>query len=176
VLSAGPLVAALTAAPAGRGVDRFGAATMTRWGLSGMIAGCLALAVLPTSFGVAGFMAPLVLLTAGYGIFQAANNASVMAEVNAAQRGGVAGLLNLSRNLGRITGASVMGAVFAFATTATDLIAAPPDAIATGMRVTFAVAAVLMAVAISLSIGARPEGSMVKGVPVLSASFPRQLP
>ena len=51
-------------------------------------------------------------------------------------------MLNLSRNLGLITGASVMGAVFALASATTDITTARPDAVAAGMRVTFAVAAI----------------------------------
>jgi hypothetical protein len=49
-------------------------------------------------------------------------------------------MLNLSRNLGLITGASVMGAVFALASGAADIATAQPEAVATGMRITFAVA------------------------------------
>ena len=56
---------------------------------------------------------PIVVVTAGYALFQAANNTAVMADIGPDQRGVVSGLLNLSRNLGLITGASVMGAVFA---------------------------------------------------------------
>ena len=74
------------------------------------------------------------LATAGYALFQAANNTEVMGGVGQAERGLVSGLLNLARNLGLVSGASLMGAVFAFA----------------GMRVTFAFAAVLMLVAIGL--------------------------
>jgi len=117
---------------------------MTIAGLGGMAAGAGMLALLPTTLGVAGFIVPIVVITAGYGLFQTANNTAVMADLRPDQRGGISGLLNLSRNLGRITGASVMGAVFAFAAATTDLTTAPPEAIATGMRVTFAVAAMLV--------------------------------
>jgi hypothetical protein len=64
-------------------------------------------------------------------------------------------MLNLSRNLGLITGASVMGAVFALASGATDATAAPAQAIASGMRITFAVAAALIVVAVVISAGRR---------------------
>jgi hypothetical protein len=57
------------------------------------------------------------------------------------QRGVISGMLNLSRNLGLITGASVMGAVFALASATTDITTARPEAVARGMRITFAVAA-----------------------------------
>ena len=115
VLSAGPLVAALTALPAGRLADRFGAQAITVVGLVIIIAGSLILSILPATHGVTGFIAPIVVITGGYGLFQTANNTDVMTGISPDQRGVISGMLNLSRNLGRLTGASVMGAVFAFA-------------------------------------------------------------
>jgi hypothetical protein len=50
-------------------------------------------------------------------------------------------MLNLSRNLGLITGASVMGAVFALASATNDITTASPETVATSMRITFSVAA-----------------------------------
>jgi EmrB/QacA subfamily drug resistance transporter len=111
VMSAGPIVAALAGVPAGRTVDRFGAHRTTVAGLVGMAVGCLILCMMPTRFGVPGYILPLIAITAGYALFQAANNTQVMTDVRQDQRGVVSGLLNLSRNLGLITGASVMGAV-----------------------------------------------------------------
>ena len=64
-------------------------------------------------------------------------------------------MLTLSRNLGLVTGTSVLGAVFAVASTATDIMAASPEAVATGMRTTFAVAAGLAVVAILCAFGRR---------------------
>jgi hypothetical protein len=64
-------------------------------------------------------------------------------------------MLNLSRNLGLITGASVMGALFALASGATDITAARPEAVANGMRITFAVAAGLIAFALAVAVGSR---------------------
>ena len=66
------------------------------------------------------------------------------------QRGVMSGMLNLSRNLGLITGASVMGAVFAFAAATTDITTARPEAVARGMRITFAVATALILVALAI--------------------------
>ena len=124
-------------------------------GLAAMMAGSLALSVLPGLFGLAGYVAAIAVLTPGYQLFQAANNTAVMVDVAPDRRGVVSGLLNLSRNLGLITGASVMGAVFAFASAASDITAANPEAVATGMRITFAVAAVLAAAALALALAIR---------------------
>jgi predicted MFS family arabinose efflux permease len=73
------------------------------------------------AFGLAGYIAPIVVVTVGYALFQTANNTVVMADVRPDQRGVVSGMLNLSRNLGFVTGASVMGAVFALALSARDI-------------------------------------------------------
>nr|WP_233410697.1 MFS transporter [Rugamonas sp. CCM 8940] len=151
VMSSGPIVAALSGVPAGRLVDRFGAQRMSMGGLFGMLAGCAALPLVPTGVGVAGYVIPLVVVTAGYALFQAANNTAVMTDVAAEQRGVIAGLLNLSRNLGLVTGASVMGAVFAFGAATGDMTMAGPTAVVAGMRLTFAVAAALIGGALAIA-------------------------
>jgi MFS family permease len=150
VMSAGPLVAALAGMPAGRLVDRLGAQRSGALGLITMLTGACILALMPMSVGVLGYLAPLVVLTAGYSLFQAANNTAVMLQIESQQRGLVSGLLGLSRNLGLITGASVMGAVFAFGTASEAILQAQPEAIAQGMRLTFAVAAGLILLALML--------------------------
>ena len=151
VLSVGPLVTALTGVPAGRLADRFGARRMTIVGLVGMAAGCFLLSMLPATLGIPGYIVPIVVTTVGYALFQTANNTAVMTDVQADQRGVISGMLNLARNLGLITGASVMGAVFALASAASDLTTARPDAVAAGMQITFAVAALLIVVALAIA-------------------------
>ncbi|MEU9234379.1 MFS transporter [Streptomyces subrutilus] len=157
VLSAGPLVAALTGVPAGRLADRFGARRTTVAGLVAMAAGAGTLSMLPASSGVTGYLAPMVVLTAGYALFQTANNTAVMADIPADRRGAVSGLLNLSRNLGLVTGASVMGAVFARASATADVTTAGPEAVAAGMRITFAVAAGLVLAALAVAVATAPR-------------------
>jgi len=159
VMSAGPVVAALSGVPAGRFVDRFGAQHMAASGLAAMVVGCSALCLAPATLGIAGYAIPSVIVTAGYALFQAANNTAVMVDVAPDQRGIIAGMLNLSRNLGLITGASAMGAVFAFASRTGDFTTAGPEAVATGMQVTFTVAAALLVVALSITLRrVRPRG------------------
>lgn len=155
VLSVGPLVAALTGLPAGRIADRFGAGRMTIVGLFGMAGGSFILSMMPSTFGIPGYIAPMVIITAGYALFQTANNTAVMRDIRPDQRGVISGMLNLSRNLGLITGASVMGAVFALASGTIDITTAHPEVVATGTRVTFAVAAVLILVALAIAGGSR---------------------
>jgi len=153
VMSVGPLVAALTGVPAGRIADRFGAQGMTIAGLFGIAAGSFVLSVLPATLGIPGYLVPIVVVTAGYAVFQTANNTAVMTDIGPDQRGVISGMLNLSRNLGLISGASVMGAVFALASATSDIATARPEAVATGMRITFAVAAALIVTALALAVG-----------------------
>ncbi len=140
-MSSGPLAAAVVGVPAGRLADRLGCHRMIVTGLAVMAVGCLGFVVLPAGLGVAGYVMPLVVMTAGYALFQAANNTAVMMSVLPSQRGVVSGLLNLARNLGLITGASVMGAVFA----------------ARGLQPTFGVGVALIAIALALAIVAQAK-------------------
>lgn len=150
-MSAGPLVAGVTGVLAGRIVDRFGAPRMATLGLTGMAGGLVVLVAAPPRFGVAAYVAAIVVVTASYALFQTANNTSVMTGIGSDQRGVASGMLGLSRNLGLITGASVMGAVFAFASETTEVAPAHPAAVAAGMRATFAVAALLTLAALAIA-------------------------
>ncbi|MDO8252472.1 MAG: MFS transporter [Rhodoferax sp.] len=153
VLSVGPLAAALAGVPAGRMADRFGAQRMTLVGLIGMAAGSFILCMLPATLGIPGYIAPIVVITVGYALFMTANNTAVMTDIRPDQRGVISGLLSLSRNLGLITGASVMGAVFALGSAMIDITTARPEAVASGMRITFAVAAILIVLALAIAAG-----------------------
>jgi MFS family permease len=157
VLSLGPLVTAVTGVSAGRMADRMGATRVTILGLVGIASGATILALLPAPCGVIAYIVPIVTMTVSYALFQTANNTAVMRALPSNRRGVVSGILNLSRNLGLITGASVMGAVFVFASKATDLTKATPAAVAAGMRVTFAFAAVLIVFALAVAIWSRAD-------------------
>ncbi|WP_095151563.1 MFS transporter [Pseudomonas sp. Irchel s3b5] len=152
VMSTGPLIAALVGIPAGRCVDRWGAHRSAMCGLMTMLIGACSLPTVPMGFGVPGYVVPLAVITAGYALFQAANNTAVMADVTPQQRGVISGLLGLSRNLGLITGASLMGAIFAVGSASGDILQAQPEAIAQGMRLTFTVAAGLIGAALIIGV------------------------
>lgn len=170
VLSAGPLVAALAGLPAGRVVDRVGARSLTTLGLAGIAIGAGGLAALPASLGLVGYVLPLVLMTGSYALFQAANNTAVMTGIGPDERGVVASLVNLARNLGLITGASAMGSLFAHGVGSIEPAAADPDAVAAGMRITFGIAMVLIVAAVAIGGLTRsgrarmhPDGSVPPG-------------
>jgi MFS family permease len=143
-MSCGPLVSALAGIPAGRLVDRFGVLPLRVLGLTAVLSGCLLLAMLPISAGVTGYVSALALLTTGYALFQAANNTGVMAQVAAGQKGVAAGMLNLARHLGLISGAAMMGMLYTLRADA-----------AAGMRLTFGCAAALSGAALLIAAARR---------------------
>ena len=152
-MAVGPCVAAVTGIPAGRLTDRLGSQRVIMAGLGLLLCGAL---LLSFTSGLLAYLGALVVLTCGYSLFQAANNTAVMSDVEPARRGSVSGLLNLSRNLGLIGGASALGAVFAWATP--EVTHASAQSVATGLHTTFGVA-----VALILSAGAmayRPIGAL----------------
>jgi predicted MFS family arabinose efflux permease len=148
VMSCGPVVAALAGVPAGQLVDKCGAGRITLIGLAAMAAGSAALPLLSAGFGVPGYIGPLAVITAGFALFQAVNNTAALADAPADRRGVIAGLLHLTRNLGLITGASAMGAVYA----------------AAGMHATFAVAAGLVVIALAIAVRTRMAKPLADGL------------
>jgi MFS family permease len=158
VLSTGPLVSTLSALLAGRLSDRFGAHRMMVAGLTSLVTGTFLLSLAMTRLGIASYIVPVTVTSFGYALFQTANNAAVMSGVGAGERGVTSGLLNLSRNLGLITGASLMGTIFAVASAGgqqaigigQDILSSV--AAARGMHVTFQTATALALVALVLAL------------------------
>jgi EmrB/QacA subfamily drug resistance transporter len=139
VMAAGPVTVAISGPFTGYFVDKLGADPTTRIGLTSVVLGTALLAVLPFSTGIAGYIG---LITVGYSLFQNANNTAVMTNALANERSLVAALLHLSRNLGLITGASLMGAIFMRACGTDNLASAAPETVFHAMQTTFGVAAV----------------------------------
>ena len=156
-MSVGPAAAAAAGAPAGRLVDRFGSSVMTIAGLSGMLLGCAALAFFPASSGLAGYVLPVIMLTGSYAVFQAASNTGTLADVPQQGRGVISGLLTLSRNLGLITGASALGAVFAAAASGGSH--DTPEAVGHGLHLTFMVAGALIALSLAAAAWSQAQRS-----------------
>jgi Ni/Fe-hydrogenase subunit HybB-like protein len=49
---------------------------MTIVGLIGIAAGCFILSMTPATFGISSYVAPIVVITVGYALFQTANPTS----------------------------------------------------------------------------------------------------
>jgi hypothetical protein len=102
--------------------------------------------------GAPGYLIALVILTGGFATFQAANNTAVVTGTAPGQRGIVSGLLNLSRNLGLVTGASLMGAVFMHAAGTSTIASASIGAVLSGTHAVFLLAVFLLAIALAVVI------------------------
>jgi len=124
---------------------------MTIIGLIALAAGSFTLSLIPATLGIPGYIAHIVVITVGYALFQPSNSTAVMTDIRSDQTGVISGTLKLSRNFWLITGASVMGAAFAYASTPIDITTARLEAVATGMRIRFAVAAILIVVALAIA-------------------------
>ncbi|MHA4807507.1 MFS transporter [Flavitalea flava] len=150
IMSFGPLFTALLSVQAGRIADRFGARRIMLAGVLIMAAGCLAMSTVNPGQGILGFIWRIGILQLGLTFFQTPNNATVMELAAPDQRGLLSGLLSLSRSTGQITGAAVMGTIFAILVTGaagTDTTSAGPAAITRGLDLVFLIAAGLSAIA-----------------------------
>lgn len=151
IMGIGPVVAILSGIPSGRLVDRWGSRYIVAIGLIFLIIGSFMLAIVPKLMGLSGYIFSIIILTLGYQLFQAANNTMTLADVPKARQGMVSGLLSLSRNMGLIIGASVMGAIFSFGVGTIQFNQATALAIIDGMQFTFLCAGALMIVGLLIS-------------------------
>lgn len=127
-------------------VDARGSGRVMFIGLGLLTFGALLLAFLPNATGWGGYILAIAALTPGYQLFLAANNTAALADASPKRYGTISGLLGLSRNIGLIIGASVMGGIFAFGAGTDEFAHAPKSAMAAGMRLTFLTACGLMVV------------------------------
>lgn len=157
-LSAGPVTSAIAGIPIGRLVDRLGSVAMSLAGLVIMGAGAGTLAFSKGIIGLPHFVGSSIVVIGGYAVFQIANNAAVMAKSSSTTRGTFAGLINLSRNIGLVTGASLMASIFSAAAHGVHGETPAASAAAYGLKTAFATAVGLsaLAVAIGISSGATP--------------------
>lgn len=151
VMAIGPAVAIFCGIPSGRLVDNWGFGRALTAGITLVVAGTFMLAILPNLFGVAGYILAIIILTPGYQLFLAANNTATLAKVPGNQRGTVSGLINLSRNIGLIAGASLMGQIFALGVGTEDFAHAAPTSLANGMQLTFFLAGGIVLVVLAVT-------------------------
>ncbi|WP_259148926.1 MFS transporter [Rhizobium sp. BIGb0125] len=154
VMAIGPLLSIISGVPSGRLVDVWGSRRVLSLGLILLAAGAFLLAFLPNTIGLVGYIASIILLTPGYQLFQAANNTAALADVPREQRGTAFGVLTMSRNIGLITGASIMGVVFSAGVGTENLADATSEAIGQGMQLVFLFSGAMMIAAIAANIAA----------------------
>jgi len=144
LMSVGPLVAACSGYPSGKLVDLIGVKRVMLLGLSQMAIGALCFAYLPVLFGVFGYIAALIVLTPGRQLFLASNQTYVMNSVSEKEKGLASGVLNLAKNLGLMTGASMMAGLFALQLNTDDVAQATQQQLAAAFTGTFLLAGLLI--------------------------------
>lgn len=110
ILTVMPLALGLTAPLAGRWADRIGPRPLTVTGMLVATAASVDLAIFESTMTL--FVAGLVLLGVGMGLFTPANNAAIMAAAPSDQSGIAAGVLNMTRGVGTAMGLAATGLVF----------------------------------------------------------------
>ncbi|MDM7851993.1 MFS transporter [Pseudochrobactrum kiredjianiae] len=152
VVAVGPVVAALAGVPAGRLTDRFGTKRILTTGLGVMSIALISMAYLPVQIGITGYIVSLIMLTPCFQLFLAGNNTAIMNAAPEDQRGIISSLMGLSRNLGFMTGASVMATIFISALGQEDLLHATVNSVGSAFTITLLTAAGLAFTSLIISL------------------------
>lgn len=154
-----PAALGLTAPIAGSLSDRYGSRGISLIGLVVVVVACLGVSTLDEQTSTLGYIARLLPVGLGAGLFQSPNNSAIMGAAPRERLGVASGLLALSRTFGQVTGLPLIGAVFASRVYAvvtlapgTDASEAPPWAIVEGVRAAFLAGAGLVAFGVVLAV------------------------
>ena len=112
LLAIAPVVGGVTAPMGGALADRIGARWVALTGLLLVALGLLLFATIDEHVTVWGFAARVAPVGLGMGLFNAANNSSVLNAVPREQLGIASALLSLMRTLGQTTGVPVIASIF----------------------------------------------------------------
>ena len=112
LLAVAPIVGGVTAPMGGALADRVGARGVTLIGLLLVAFGCALFACIDEHVSAWGFALRIAPIGLGMGLFNAANNSSVLNAVPRDQLGIASALLSLMRTLGQTTGVPVIASIF----------------------------------------------------------------
>ncbi len=115
LLTPWPLTLAVVAPLAGRLSERYPTGLLGGLGLLTLAIGLLLLAGLPAHPGDLALVWRLALCGAGFGLFQAPNNRTLLQAAPRARAGGASGMLSTARLLGQTCGAALVAMIFALA-------------------------------------------------------------
>jgi DHA2 family multidrug resistance protein-like MFS transporter len=117
VMTAWPVTLALAAPVAARLSQRIAIAKVCSTGLGMLASGLLVIATGLLPPAAEWLMIPLAVCGAGFGLFQAPNNYLIIASAPAERSGAVGGLRAVTRVFGQLTGAAMVGLLFALSST-----------------------------------------------------------
>ena len=115
LLAISPIAGGLVAPLGGTLADRIGARFVTITGLMLIALGCASFITIDQHPGVLGYALRVVPIGFGMGLFNAANNSSVLNAVAREQLSIASALLSLMRTLGQTTGVPLIAAMFSLA-------------------------------------------------------------
>jgi EmrB/QacA subfamily drug resistance transporter len=164
LLSSLPLGLGLAAPAAGSISDRIGPWPVILVGLATLLGSYLLMLTLGTDTGAVAYLATMLPVGLGMGIFQSPNNSAIMGAVPPRRLGVTSGLLTITRITGQLSGISILGAVWAsrvasYAGARGEPSAAPPRAQVAGLHETMLVSAGLVGIALATAIWGRRRGA-----------------
>ena len=112
-----PLTLMIVAPLSGKASDRFGSRGIATTGMLFIMTGLLMVSQLTETMPVQQVLVRLMVFAAGFGMFIAPNNNSIMSCVPPSKRGVSGGLLGMFRYLGQAVGVAFAGSLFAFLVT-----------------------------------------------------------
>ena len=112
-----PLTLMIVAPLSGKASDRFGSRGIATTGMLFIMTGLLMVSQLTEAMPVQKVLVRLMVFAAGFGMFTAPNNNSIMSCVPPSKRGVSGGLLGMFRYLGQAVGVTFAGSLFAFLVT-----------------------------------------------------------
>jgi EmrB/QacA subfamily drug resistance transporter len=146
ILTAQPILMAITAPISGALSDRFGSRWPGMLGMALLACGLFVLSRLGPDNGMSLVIAGLVVAGAGTGIFISPNTSALMGSAPRARQGIASGVQAAARNFGMVLGIGLAGAIFI-----THLSQNAPDALFKGIDMGFLVAGVIAILGIVMS-------------------------
>jgi EmrB/QacA subfamily drug resistance transporter len=154
-----PLALGVVAPLSGGLSDHVGSRPITVLGLLAMLLGFYGMTTLTPETTTLGYILHFLPVGVGMGIFQSPNNSAVMGAVPRQRLGVASGLLSITRTLGQTMGIAILGALWtsrvffhAGAAAAGGATTAPGADQVAGLRDTFQVVIVMLALSLALSV------------------------
>jgi MFS family permease len=151
VMAASPVCVAITSFIISRILSDKNTNTMITGSVALLMVGTSCLSYFNQSFGVVGYIACLAITAMGYGTFTSSNNTQIMKMAARSQRGQISGLLHLSRNLGLLSGTTLMSSLFALTNQITAMGSVKPSTLDVGLNRVYSFATTVLCVALILS-------------------------
>jgi nitrate/nitrite transporter NarK len=156
LMAVSPVLGGLTAPMGGTLADRLGARRVSLAGLTLLAVGCALLASVGPQISALEFALRVAPIGMGMGLFNAANNSSVLNAVPRERLGIASALLSLMRTLGQTTGVPLLATVFSLAALGHGvgeprpaLLTLPAPSLVHGMHWAFATAACIALLALT---------------------------